>query len=73
VGDGGGIISFIANSKGGFVRVEVFDNGLLDISGHLGPITIGSLEGNGQVILGTRTLYVGSNNLSTTFSGVIQG
>jgi autotransporter-associated beta strand protein len=72
VDGGGGVIAFIADGKGGFARVEVFDNGLLDISGHTGPVTIGSLEGDGQVLLGTRTLQVGSNNLSTTFSGVIQ-
>jgi autotransporter-associated beta strand protein len=41
-------------------------------SGHTHPVTIGSLEGNGQATLGTRTLYVGSNDLSATFSGVIQ-
>src|SRR5262249_16225657 len=55
--------------------VEIFDNGGLDISGHAAPpapgVTIGSIEGNGNVFLGANNLTVGSNNLSTLFSGVI--
>ena len=35
-------------------------------------MTIGSIEGEGNVFLGANNLTVGSNNLSTTFSGVIQ-
>jgi autotransporter-associated beta strand protein len=36
-------------------------------------VTIGSIEGDGgNVFLGANNLTVGSNNLSTTFSGVIQ-
>ena len=35
-------------------------------------MTIGSLSGSGLVYLGSNILSVGSNNLSTTFSGVIQ-
>lgn len=45
-----------------------------------GDFTIGSLEGNGLVSLGvinsidgTRNLNIGSNNLSTTFDGIING
>ena len=35
-------------------------------------VTIGSLEGDGLVLLGPRTLTIGRNNQSTSFSGVIQ-
>jgi autotransporter-associated beta strand protein len=35
-------------------------------------VTVGSIEGDGNVFLGANLLKVGSNNLSTTFSGVIQ-
>ena len=35
-------------------------------------MTIGSLSGKGSVLLGANTLTIGSNNQSTTFSGVIQ-
>jgi autotransporter-associated beta strand protein len=74
---GGGYIQFIGTSTGGTSRIEVFNNGTgtpgyLDISQHNAPgVTIGSLEGSGNVFLGTRNLTIGSNNLSTTFSGVI--
>jgi autotransporter-associated beta strand protein len=71
-GGDGGAIFFEENSTGGTVRVEVFGNGTLDVSGHNSPgVTIGSIEGEGDVFLGTNNLAVGSNNLSTIFSGVI--
>ena len=58
---------------GGTCRVEVFGNGLLDISRHDSPgVTIGSLEGDGNVFLGNNALQVGSNGASTNFSGSIQ-
>jgi fibronectin-binding autotransporter adhesin len=69
----GGLIRFSGDSTGGTARVEVFGNGNLDISSHNAPgVTIGSVEGTGDVFLGARNLTVGSNNLSTSFSGVIQ-
>jgi autotransporter-associated beta strand protein len=72
-GGEGGAIFFEENSTGGTARVEVFGNGILDVSGHNSPgVTIGSIEGEGDVFLGTNNLTVGSNNFSTTFSGVIQ-
>jgi autotransporter-associated beta strand protein len=80
-GGGGGGIFFEEQSTGGTSRVEVFGNGFLDISEHSGPppsllkpsrVTMGSIEGDGNVFLGRNNLIVGSNNLSTTFSGVIR-
>jgi autotransporter-associated beta strand protein len=72
-GGGGGTFSFFFQSSGGTARVELFGNGTLDLSLHDAPgMTIGSLEGDGQVLLGANALRVGSNNLSTIFSGVIQ-
>ena len=77
-GGQGGTILFEDNSTGGTSRIEVFGNGNLDISLHnkrfhdiLG-VTVGSIEGDGNVFLGANNLTVGSNNLSTTFSGMIQ-
>ncbi len=68
----GGTISFEGDSTGDTARVEVFGNGNLDISGHNAPgLTLGSIEGDGNVFLGANNLTVGSNNLSTLFSGVI--
>ena len=77
-GAGGGSILFFDASTGGTASVDVRNNGSgaagnLDISAHNAPgVTIGSLEGSGNVFLGARNLTVGSNNLSKTFSGVMQ-
>ena len=72
-GAAGGTLEFFTTSNGGTARVEVFGNGNLDISSHNFPgVTVGSIEGDGQVFLGPNTVNVGSNNVSTTFSGVIQ-
>jgi outer membrane autotransporter protein len=69
----GGTIFFEGESTGGTARVQVFGNGNLDISLHVTPsVTIGSIEGDGDVFLGANNLTVGSNNLSTLLSGVIQ-
>ena len=69
--DGGGIY-FNDNSSGGTSRV-VLNGGTLDISGlSTTGTTVGSLEGEGTVSLGGKTLGVGYNNLSTTFSGLIR-
>jgi len=69
----GGRIEFFERSTGGTCRVETFGNGNLDISGHFtSPAPqIGSIEGSGEVFLGQVDLGIGSNNLSTSFSGVI--
>ncbi|HEY2801412.1 MAG TPA: autotransporter-associated beta strand repeat-containing protein, partial [Chthoniobacterales bacterium] len=68
----GGMIEFAENSEGGTARVEVFGNGFIDIHNHNGPgLTIGSLEGTGQIFLGSNNLSVGSNNRSTEFSGMM--
>ncbi len=74
-GDGGLIVFSSAGgvSTGGTARVEVFGNGNLDISQQSAPgLTTGSIEGDGLVFLGANNLTVGTNNLSTTFSGLVQ-
>ena len=68
---GGGAILFNGASTGGTARVRVFDNGYLDISGHRSGVTIGSIEGSGNVFLGANRLRVGANGINTSFSGVI--
>ncbi len=52
--------------------MEVFGNGTLDVSDRGRSLTIGSLEGDGLVFLGNHSLSIGTNALSTIFSGVIQ-
>ncbi len=69
----GGTLGFIGSASGGTARVELFGNGSCDISGHgKTSVPIGSLEGDGIVTLGARTLAIGSNGLSTIFSGVLK-
>jgi autotransporter-associated beta strand protein len=74
-------LSFSGDSMGGTAQIELPFNpatkaiGLLDISEHNAPgVTIGSLAGDegANVFLGANNLTIGSNNLSTTFSGVIR-
>jgi autotransporter-associated beta strand protein len=72
-GGQGGEILFKGFSQGGTSRIEVFGNGSLDISANTARgLTVGSIEGSGNVFLGVNNLIVGSNNTSKTFSGVIQ-
>jgi hypothetical protein len=69
---GGAAIHFNQSSSGGTTRVRVLGNGGLDIVSHASPgVTIGSVEGDGFVNVGGNTLMVGTNDLSTTFSGFI--
>jgi len=69
----GGKIFLEEDSTGGTARLEVFGDASLDISNHNSPgVTIGSLEGDGLVLLGANNLTLGASNLSTIFSGLIQ-
>ena len=77
---GGAIYFFEGEAQGttgGSCKVQVFGNGIFDISpvalanGGFDIVTIGSLSGNGLVFLGSANLTVGSDNLSTSFSGTI--
>ena len=71
-GGGGGGIHFNDDSLGGTAHLQVFGNGFMDMSLHKGPsLSIGSIEGDGQIYLGRKTLIVGTDSLSTTFSGVL--
>ncbi|MEO7167434.1 MAG: autotransporter-associated beta strand repeat-containing protein [Chthoniobacterales bacterium] len=73
-GLGGRISFFYKSSSGGTARAQLFGNGTLDFTGREGPsLTIGSIEGDGIVLLGSNTLKVGGNGLSTEFSGVVKG
>ena len=70
----GGAIFFEDHSRGGTASISLLGNGELDISNSRAAagVTIGSLEGDGLVFLGPKTLTVGRNNHNTSFSGVIQ-
>lgn len=69
-GGGGGSISFVQAPK---ATAQVFGNGSLAVGPDAsGTASLGSLAGDGTVLLGSNQLTVGSTNLSTQFSGVIQ-
>jgi autotransporter-associated beta strand protein len=61
------------SSSGGTARFILDAGGLLDVSLHSGAVTVGSLEGDGSVSLGSNRLAVGSNGLDEGFSGVLGG
>jgi autotransporter-associated beta strand protein len=74
----GGITIFADSATGGnarFIAGAIGNSvGVFDISSlSTGGMTAGSIEGAGTFQLGSNQLTVGSNNLSTTVSGVIAG
>jgi autotransporter-associated beta strand protein len=69
-GGGGGAIDFFNRPPQNTARVELFGNATLFLE--VAPIQIGSIEGDGDIPL-TQDLTVGANNLSTVFSGLIEG
>jgi autotransporter-associated beta strand protein len=69
----GGATEFLDSPDGGTARAVTNGNGSFDISGlTTDGMGIGSIEGSGNYFLGSKTLSVGGNNLSTTVSGIIQ-
>jgi autotransporter-associated beta strand protein len=73
-GGEGGIIMFEGAADGAEARIELFGNGRLDPT-IASFISVGSIEGDGLIDLsvGHTELITGANNLSTTFSGLIEG
>lgn len=68
------VTDFCGNGATPLIISDVSITNNSGISSHNAPgVTIGSIEGSGcLVFLGANILTVGSNNISTTFSGVIQ-
>jgi autotransporter-associated beta strand protein len=78
-GTDGGLGGHIVVEGGGYhpvldlAQFQLLGNGLLDLTQvTTAGITIGSLSGNGVVSLSGHRLSIGNNNMSTTFSGLIQ-
>jgi autotransporter-associated beta strand protein len=67
-----GYTTFAGASTGGNARLVTTFGGVVDTSNlATGGMTAGSIEGAGVYFLGSKTLTVGGNNLSTTVSGEI--
>jgi autotransporter-associated beta strand protein len=70
--NGGGSTTFVSSSSADQARFITNAGGVVDISFLLGAgTTAGSIEGAGSYRLGSKSFTVGSNNLSTTVTGVI--
>jgi autotransporter-associated beta strand protein len=66
-------LRFFSTSTGGAARLINGGGAFIDLSPLASAgITAGSIEGSGAIFLGSKNLQVGGNNLSTTFSGVLQ-
>jgi autotransporter-associated beta strand protein len=66
--------SFVEGSNGGNARLVLVNGGLVSFDFNTrGEVSAGSIEGNGQITLGSNNLTVGSNNLSTDFPGGLSG
>ncbi len=74
IANNGGTISFRLSSLGNQARLIANTGGTFRIDQLTAASTIaGSIEGTGTLNLGAKQLIIGSNNLSTTFGGVITG
>ena len=71
------LLAFANDSTGGNARlINETAGAVIDFSSSIGPngdrkLSAGSIEGVGAIFLGGNQLTVGSNNLGTTFAGVI--
>ncbi|WP_296347944.1 autotransporter-associated beta strand repeat-containing protein [Reyranella sp.] len=69
-----GQLVFKDSASGGTASYTADNYTVLDITGlTTSGTTIGSIAGGGTILLGGKTLTVGGNNASTTYSGVISG
>jgi autotransporter-associated beta strand protein len=72
IANGAGAIYFDYFSQGDTARIELFGNSSIDFSNAY-EIEVGSLEGDGGTMeIGDSEVTVGTNNLSTTFGGLIK-
>jgi autotransporter-associated beta strand protein len=68
-----GALTTFSGGSGGTARLIANGTGAVDFSQLLSAgTTAGSFEGSGNFFLGSKTITVGGNNLSTEVSGVIQ-
>ena len=68
----GGVLAFFSTSDGSTARVFNNIRGLVDISNATTGTSIGSVEGEGNIYLGSKKLTLGNTNIaSATIGGVI--
>ncbi|CNI26079.1 putative autotransporter protein [Yersinia aldovae] len=64
----GGIISLNDNANAAGSQVRLNTLGVLDISAFNGNATVGSIDGDGSIALGSNTLIIGANNIGNNGS-----
>ncbi len=70
---GGGQIFFLDQTDASRAQVQVFGRGRLYLAAHdLPGLDVGSLEGDGPVVLGSNNITVGGANRNTIYDGVMQ-
>ncbi|MGB8355824.1 MAG: autotransporter domain-containing protein [Chthoniobacteraceae bacterium] len=67
----GGVMGIYGNSTADTASISNKSGGVLDLSGHTGGVTIGSVEGAGDIYLGGNNLTTGGDNSGATIDGVI--
>ena len=68
----GGRIIFAGQAQGGTARAVLEGGASLDISLSNSGMASGSVEGSGDVFLGSKNLAIGTNNLDSLFAGVLR-
>lgn len=72
-GGRGGLVAFDETSTGGTAQFILLGNGTLSITAHDAPgLSVGSIEGDGTILLGSRKLTVTSDTGHPIFSGKIE-
>jgi autotransporter-associated beta strand protein len=72
-GGRGGFVAFDETSTGGTAQFTLSGNGTLSITAHDAPgLSVGSIEGDGTILLGNRKLTVTTDTRNTVFSGKIE-
>ena len=72
-GGRGGFVAFDETSTGGTAEFTLSGNGTLSITAHDAPgLSVGSIEGDGTILLGSRELTVTSDTGHPIFSGKIE-
>jgi hypothetical protein len=72
-GKPGGLLYFDESSTGDHATVKVYGNGNMQMPIAGTSLSIGSLEGDGIVLMESKNLSVGRNNTNTIFRGAIEG
>ncbi|MEO6846969.1 MAG: autotransporter-associated beta strand repeat-containing protein [Chthoniobacterales bacterium] len=64
----GSSVQFYDNAKGAMASFNIKANAIFDMSGHKGSLTIGSLQGDGDIYLGKNNLILGLDDFSNTIT-----